>query len=56
MEGLVFLAASNTFRNIFQDYPTNLFIIEPAEIPQNVQPDYFAKAFVINVFPFPGGP
>lgn len=33
-----------------------MFTIEPAEIPKNVQPDYLASAFVIKVFPFPGGP
>lgn len=33
-----------------------MFKIDPADNPKNVHPDYLAKALVIKVFPFPGGP
>lgn len=56
MAGLDFLAASNTFLNVFSDSPTNLFTIDPADSPKKVHPDYLARALVMNVLPLPGGP
>lgn len=56
MVGLSLQAASNIFLNIFSVYPTSLFMTDAADKAMNVQPDQFASALQMNVFPLPGGP